>query len=184
VCFIAQGIVYVHGEATLEHNHHHTHDATRSCIAIFLSNIPKVDIVLACAGSMGKRSRVQQWKDGEQTVLMLSKALAQACPQLFMANEKIYESDEMQSGIDHDALNKWAKNLLHPLVELDPRGGIFSQKDMQDAMIMLGNQDTNKAHLEKTAHDQRIIPSVFFIVHGSWKNIWMSEVGPYLTGNA
>ena len=115
---------------------------------------------------------------------MISVALAKACPHLFMVNEALYESEEMQTGIDHEALTKWAPTLIKPLVELDARGGIFSQADIHDALTKEANKEQNKVHVEKTAAERKMSVTMFFIAHGSWKNclvIWMSDVRQRLT---
>jgi hypothetical protein len=149
----------------------------------FCSNTPKIDIVLALA-TMVKKIRPTTWKNGAETVPMISDAFSEACPQLFMSNETLYSSEEMQTGIDTDALSKWALPLLHPLVKLDPRGGYFSQSDIQEGLTMQANLEVNKVHLEKMAAERKMSPSGFFThAHGSWKNClvtWMYEVGQCL----
>ena len=135
---------------------------------------------------MGKKNkRPTVWKDGADTITKISDSLSSACPQLFMANESLYASEEMQSGIDHDALSKWSKLLLEPLNQLDPRGGYFSQSDVHEALFKQGNLEVNKVHLDKLATERKMSVSGFFTrAHGSWKNYlvtWMSEVRQCLT---
>ena len=128
-----------------------------------------------------KKERPIVWKDlGADTIAKISDALSSACPDpLFMANEKLYESEEMQSGIDVDALSKWAKRLLEPLIQLDARGGYFSQSDVHEALLKQGNLEVNKVHLDKLATEKKMNAGGFFTrAHGSWKNYlvtWMSE---------
>ena len=132
--------------------------------------------------TMGKnKERLIVWKDlGAETVAKISDALSSACPQLFMVNDSLYESMEMQSGIDAVALAKWSKPLLEHLVGLDPRGGYFSQSDVQEALLKQGNLDLNKLHMTKLATDRKMSVVGFFTrAHGSWKNYlvtWMSDV--------
>ena len=132
-----------------------------------------------------KNTRPTVWKDGADTVSKICHAFSQACPQLFMANGTLYNSEEMQSGIDHDALTKWSKLLLEPLIQLDPRGGYFSQSDVHEALFKQGNLEVNKVHLEKMAAERKMSVNGFFThAHGSWKNClvtWMSEVRQCLT---
>jgi hypothetical protein len=131
---------------------------------------------------MGKKARQRPpvWKhvDGE-TVDKVSDALAPSCPRLFMVDGSLYESMEMQSGIDAVALTKWSKPLLEDLVGLDPRGGYFSQSDVQEGLTKQGNLDLNKLHITKLATDRKMSVGGFFTrAHGSWKNYlvtWMSE---------
>jgi hypothetical protein len=97
-----------------------------------------------------------------------------------MGNDNLlYESMEMQSGIDVAALSKWSKSLLQHLIELDPRGGYFSQSDVHEALNRQGNLDMNKIHMEKCAADRKMSVVGFFTrAHGSWKNYlvtWMSD---------
>ena len=127
-----------------------------------------------------KKERPIVWKDlGAETVAKISDALSPSCPQLFMVNDRLYESMEMQSGIDAVALTKWSKPLLEDLVGLDPRGGYFSQSDVQEALLKQGNLDLNKLHMTKLATDRKMSVVGFFTrAHGSWKNYlvtWMSD---------
>ena len=127
-----------------------------------------------------KKERSQVWKDlGADTIAKISDALSSACPQLFMVNDSLYESLEMQSGIDVAALSKWSKNLLEHLIGLDPRGGYFSQSDVYEALLKQGNLDLNKLHMTKLATDRKMSVVGFFTrAHGSWKNYlvtWMSD---------
>ena len=127
-----------------------------------------------------KKERPIVWKDlGADTVDKISDALSSACPQLFMVTGQLYESMEMQSGIDVAVLSKWSKSLLQHLIELDPRGGYFSQSDVQEALLKRGNMDVNKLHMAKLATDRKMNVVGFFTrAHGSWKNYlvtWMSD---------
>ena len=87
---------------------------------------------------------------------MISDALATACPHLLMITCFLYESEEMQSGINQEALTKWAPTLLKHLILLDDRGGIFSQSDVHDAMKKLADMEIYKPHVEKAAAERKI----------------------------
>ena len=88
----------------------------------------------------------------------MQEALKEACPLMFMminqqwiAAEKdflgLYSSQEMQKGFNKELLAGWAPTILKPLVTNDPRGGFYSQDDMQKAVTALGEEEANKVHV-------------------------------------
>ena len=105
---------------------------------------------------MGGKKRVSMWKSADQgdTVADIGKAIAPACPQLFM-NGGIYPSEDMKTGIDVSFLVTCVGLLLTPLLMLDPRGGFFSQQDVNDAVLSQGELPDNKPHMESAALQQK-----------------------------
>ena len=109
---------------------------------------------------MGRKSgkRRGNWKDGVNTVEKLQELLTDACPQIFMMGnlqwnpeehdfKGLYSSHDMKAGFNNKLLKVWLLSLLKPLVTNDPRGGFYSQEDMQKAISNLGEQDANTVHV-------------------------------------
>ena len=109
---------------------------------------------------MGRKSmkRRGNWKDAVNTVEKIQELLADACPKIFMMSnlqwnpeEKdfkgLYSSHEMRAGWNMKLLKVWLSSILKPLVTNDPRGGFYSQEDMQKAISNLGEQDANTVHV-------------------------------------
>ena len=55
ICFIAHGIVYVHDY------HHHTQDATRSCIAVYLQASRRSISCLRSHGDQSQDNKLEEW---------------------------------------------------------------------------------------------------------------------------
>ena len=99
--------------------------------------------------------RRANWKGGH---VKMQEALKEACPHMFMmtnqqwiAAEKdflgLYSSQEMNKGFNSKLLTAWAPTVLKPLVVNDPRGGFYSQEDMQKAINALGEEEANNVHV-------------------------------------
>ena len=95
------------------------------------------------------------WKSGEETVCLISGALAPSCPKLFMQNE-LYTSEDMKAGIDAQMLASWADPLLKDLLVLDPRGGMYAQGDVEKALGLQAQIDENKPHVETMALQKKL----------------------------
>ena len=98
------------------------------------------------------------WKDGLNTVDKIQELLNGGCPHIFiMGNQQwvssekdflgLYSSQEMNKGFNSKLLIGWASTVLKPLVVNDPRGGFYSQDDMQKAVTALGEEEANKVHV-------------------------------------
>ena len=102
--------------------------------------------------------RCSNWKhaDGtDATVSALTNAMASHVDAIVGKHVFIYESDEMQVGIDMRLLTE-ARSLLQDLVRIDPRGGFFCQDDMERALeALLLEKGRAGEFLEKTATQNR-----------------------------
>ena len=116
-------------------------------------------------GKSGKRRG--NWKDGVKTVEKLQELLTDACPQIFMMEnlqwnpeEKdfkgLYSSHDMRAGFNNKLLKVWLLPILKPLVTNDPRGGFYSQEDMQKAISTLGEQAANTVHVAKCVSETHL----------------------------
>jgi hypothetical protein len=104
------------------------------------------------------KDRVCNWKtaDDASTASHISAAMTEACPKLFLPNNS-YPSEDMKTGIDQNAIRSWAACLLGPLMELDPRGGFFSQLDVVEAVKHQADLEANKPHVVKLAVERKLL---------------------------
>ena len=84
---------------------------------------------------MSQRARTQCWLhvDGVAATVSSIEAVLSANINAILDPESLYGSDNMQSGIDMEALRQQAP-LLQGLLELDPRGGYLAQTHVNQAL--------------------------------------------------
>ena len=71
----------------------------------------------------------------------LAYAISHACPMLWQ-QEELQKLTETRV-LDNTLLELWGPNLLRRLVAVDPRGGHFCQKDMEEALNICANAATD-----------------------------------------
>ena len=77
------------------------------------------------------------WRCNEepsQTVDKIVEVLALSFDDIILRRKLDYESEDMKEGIDTEKLAQWAKSLLSPFVQLDPRGGFINHEHMVEAV--------------------------------------------------
>ena len=117
------------------------------------------------------RARVTTWKANDSSV-SLEATLSSACPAIFL--DEVYKSEDMRTGIDAARLSFWDDDLLAPLIQLDPRGGFFSQVDVYEAVKALSQTAENSPHVEKIALANKLTTERFLFL--------LFVVGQCLTG--